>query len=141
MTEELTEKESKQIDLTLELLLTYANRYYIMSDMTFVAFENNGITNQKRVEFICEKLNILGVFELKNENIRSEIHFFKDKITVFLTKGGMTDIWLERENKRANIKLINKTLSEFCVIKWIARLSFFIVIILAILQIIQRIDK
>jgi hypothetical protein len=113
MKKEITEIEAKQIDLTLELLLTYTDKNFIVSSMTFFAFDKNGITNEKRVEFICEKLNILGVFELKHENKRADIHFFKDRINMFLTKGGMTDIWLDRENKRANIKLINKTLSEF----------------------------
>jgi hypothetical protein len=137
---EFTEIESKQIDLTLELLLTYTESF-LVSNRTLFAFKENGIIDHEKVEFICEKLNILGVFELKHEDKRTDIHFFKDKITIFLAKGGMTDIWLERENKIVNIRLINKTLKDYFLTKCISWLSFAIAVILAVLEIIKLKSK
>jgi hypothetical protein len=137
MNKEITETESKQIDLILELLLSYKYELFLVPSKTFFAFKKFGIINEKRIEFICERLNILKVFELKNENRRAEIHFFKDRITVLLANGGMTDIWLEREVKRVNIKLINKTLKDYFLTKCISWLSFAIAGILAVLEIIK----
>ena len=54
-----------------------------------------------------------------------------------LKNGGMTEKWLEKENKRVNIKLIKKTLKDFKITKYIAIGSFIIAITLAIMEIIQ----
>ena len=116
---ELTEKEAESTDLALEFLLTF-NENFLIYTRTFFVFNKFEINNE-RAEFICEKLNILKVFELKHEGKqRASIHFSKLLITEFLAKGGMTDIWFERENKRLNIKLINKTLHEFKTTKLLA---------------------
>jgi len=49
----------------------------------------------------------------------------------------VTNIWLEREEKRVNIKLINKTLNDYFFTKCISWLSFAIAVILAVLEIIK----
>ena len=138
MKEEITEIESKQIDQALEFLLTFKDENFIVSNRTFCVFEKFGIKDKKRVEYICEKLNILKVFELKHEGKRRcSIHFFKDKIIEFLANGGMYNAWLEREEKVSNIKLINKTLKDYFLTKVISWLSLLIAGILAALEIIK----
>ncbi|WP_343330335.1 hypothetical protein [Polaribacter staleyi] len=121
MKKEITEQESKQIDLILEFLLTLKNENFLPSGRTSFTFKKFGITDIERVEYICEKLSVLNLFELKHEGkLRLLIHFFKDKITEFLSNGGMTDIWLERESKRVNIKLSKETLKQFPITKKLA---------------------
>jgi hypothetical protein len=134
MKEEITEIEAKQIDKTLGFLLTFKHENFLVSNRTFFVFKKYGITNREKVEFICEKLNILGVFELKHEDNRTKIHFFKDKITEFLANGGMTDIWLEREGKTVNITLIKKTLKDFGLNKIIVIGGFIIAAVLLFLK-------
>tara|TARA_R110002126_G_scaffold224174_1_gene369078 strand:- start:2272 stop:2805 length:534 start_codon:yes stop_codon:yes gene_type:complete len=136
MKKNITEQEAESTDLALEYLLTF-DETFLLYTRTFIVFNKFGINNE-RAEFICEKLNILKVVELKHqEKRRASIHFNKDTIKEFLAKGGMTNIWLEREEKRVNIKLINKTLKDYFLTKIISWLSFAIAGILAALEIIK----
>jgi len=142
MKKEITEEESRKIDLILKFLLTFKDKNYLPPSNTPFIFKEYGITDIERVEYICEKLSILKVFELKHEGkFKLLVHFSKDRITEFLANGGMTDIWLNREEKRVNIRLINKTLKDYFWTKFISWFSFGIAVILAILELIQWKNK
>ncbi|MDX6748167.1 hypothetical protein SHK09_15320 [Polaribacter sp. PL03] len=138
MKKELTEKESISIDLALKKFLDIHQKENVYKGALPFLLKETGI-NKERIEFIIIELSTLNILSYKNERGDKTLgHKFKrEEIIELLKNGGMTNKWLEKENKRVNIKLINKTLSEFLWTKWIARISFLITIILLILKLIE----
>lgn len=143
MKKEITEKESIAIDFALKRYLdSYAEDEKVFKNV-IPFFMKDIVTEEKRIKFIISELSALNLLKYKNERgIETLGHKFnRIEISEFLKNGGMTKLWLEKESKRVNIRLINKTLSEFCWTKWIARISFFITIILLVLKLIELSSK
>ena len=136
MKKELTEKESIAIDFALKKYLDLYKKEESVFKNVLPFFMKEIITEKERIKFIITELSVLNILSYKNEiGVEMLGHKFKrEEVIELLKNGGMTAKWLEKESKRLNIKLINKTLSEFCWTKWIARIGFFITIILLFLK-------
>ena len=142
MNKELTEFECISIDSSLKKYLELYHEESIYKNRFPFLLEKSGI-NENRIDFILIELSVLNIVSLKNDRgIKTLSHKFnRTEIETLLKNGGMTGKWLDRESKRVNIKLINKTLSEFCWTKWIARIGFSITIILLVLKLIELSNK
>lgn len=142
MKKELTENESISIDLALKRFLDLHQKENVFKGVLPFFLKETGI-EEERIEFIIIELSTLNILSYKNEIGDTTLghKFNREEIIELLKNGGMTDKWLEKESKRVNIKLINKTLSEFLYTKWIARISFSITIILLILKLIELSNK
>ncbi|MDX6747369.1 hypothetical protein SHK09_11245 [Polaribacter sp. PL03] len=142
MKKELTENESISIDLALKRFLDLHQKENVFKGVLSFFLKETGI-EEERIEFIIIELSTLNILSYKNEIGDTTLghKFNREEIIELLKNGGMTDKWLEKESKRVNIKLINKTLSEFLYTKWIARISFSITIILLILKLIELSNK
>lgn len=139
---EITENESISIDLALKKFLDLHQKDNVFKGVLPFFLKETGI-KKERIEFIIIELSALNILSYKNEKGDKTLghKFNREEIIELLKNGGMTDKWLEKESKRVNIKLINKTLSEFFWTKWIARISFFITLILLALKLIELSNK
>ena len=142
MNKELTEFECISIDSSLKEYLELYHEENIYKNRFPFLLDKNGI-NKNRTDFILIELSVLNVVSLKNDRgIKTLSHKFnRTEIETLLKNGGMTEKWLKRENKRVNIKLINKTLSEFCWTKWIARIGIIISVVLLLKELYMLISK
>lgn len=139
MKKEITEKESIAIDFALKRYLdSYTEGEKVFKNV-IPFFMKDIVTEEKRIKFIISELSALNLLTYKNERgIETLGHKFNRKeISEFLKTGGMTALWLEKESKRLNIRLINKTLKDYKTTKYISWFSFGIAVILAILELIR----
>jgi len=133
MTYELTRKESESIDFFLKEYLDIYNDENVYKGKIIFLIKKAGITDN-RIDFVLKELSSLNILSIKNKRGVKilGIKLNKKEIIGFLKNGGMTDKWLEREQKRIDISLSEKTLKEFPKTKWIARIGFIIGVVLVI---------
>ncbi len=131
MNKELTEKESISIDFALKTYLDSYQEENIFKNRFPFLLKENGI-NEKRIDFIIIELSVLNIVTIKNERGDKTLghKFNRSEIINLLKNGGMTEKWLERENKRVNIKLSKETIKEFPKTKRIAFVGLIISILL-----------
>lgn len=133
MTDELTKAESNSIDIFLKEYLEIYNDENVFKGKILFLIKESGISNE-RTDFVLKELSSLNILSNKNERgeITQSIRMSRKDIKDLLKNGGMTNKWLEREQKRINFKLSENTLKEFHKTKWFARIGFIIGVILAL---------
>ncbi|WP_299064276.1 hypothetical protein [uncultured Polaribacter sp.] len=136
MRKEITENESIAIDFALKKYLDLYQEGEKVFKKALPFFMKEFVTEGKRIKFIISELRALNLLTYKNERgIETLGHKFNRKeISEFLKNGGMTKLWLEKESKRLNIKLINKTLEDYKTTKYISWISLAIALILLFLK-------
>ncbi|MCC1485575.1 hypothetical protein [Winogradskyella immobilis] len=133
MNKELSKEESEFIDTFLkEYLDKYQTESVFKGKVTFLMKES-GI-NPLRNDFILKELYSLSILSFKHESGHKKlaIDFNRDNIVELIKNGGMTEKWLNREQKKINISLSENTLKEFPKTKWFARIGFFIAVVLGL---------
>ena len=143
MKKELTENESIAIDYALKKYLDLHPSGQTVFKAVFPFFVKEIITEEKRIKFIITELSVLNILSYKNERgDETLVHKFnREEIIELLKNGGMTAKWLEKESKRVNLKLINKTLKDYYWTKWISIISFAIGIVLSIVEITKWVNS
>jgi hypothetical protein len=138
MDKKLTEIESIAIDNALKDFLDLHKKDSVFKKVLPFFLKKNGI-DENRLDFIIKELSVLNILEYKYDNGKKSLghNFNRSEIIELLKNGGMSEKWLEKESKRVNIKLINKTLKDYFWTKLISWFSFGIAVILAILELIQ----
>jgi hypothetical protein len=91
-TKKITKKESKIADLFLEELLSIDDRNFLYRDQVLFFF-NRHKTSSERAEFICKKLELNNIIELKTKGAVTTT-FDKKTINSFLNNGGTHCLWL-----------------------------------------------
>lgn len=142
MKKELSKSESKKIDLSLKKYLDLYQEENVFKNTLPFFLKEEGI-KEDRIEFIITELSTLNILSYKNERGDKKLghKFNRNEIIELLKNGGMYEKWLEKESKRVNIKLINKTLKDYFWTKCISWASLVIALILAIVEIIQWKNK
>jgi hypothetical protein len=127
MNKELTKKESKSIDASLQEYLDLHQKESVKkSDFIFLMKRNR--INEVRFEYIFSLLNSLKVLAYKNERGDETlgIKFNRNEVIELLKKGGIT----EKTSKLKSSKVYNEP--------WIGYLIAFIAILLAVYQGLQN---
>jgi hypothetical protein len=133
MNKELSKEESEFIDVFLKKYLDIYQIENIFKGKIIFLMKESGIIPE-RIDFIVFELSSLNILNNKNDRGEKKLafDFNRANIVELISNGGMTEKWLDREQKRINLKLSENTLKEFPKTKWIARIGLGIAIILGL---------